>query len=85
MPNNMDKQLIDNKLCSIIATYHDDATEKDYIIYTDETKDSDGRLNVYYGYYHLENDKLVVEKITDKADEEIALAVIEEVKKETIN
>lgn len=79
MTNNMEKQLIDNKMCSIIATYHDDDTNKDYIIYTDETKDENGKLNVYYGYYHNENDKVVVNHIDNAKDEEIIMEILKEI------
>ena len=33
--------------CEVIATYHDDENNKDYIVYTDKTFDKNNRLKIY--------------------------------------
>ena len=76
----MNKTVINDKECVIVATYHDDDTNKDYIIYTDETKDSEDKLNVYYGTYKVnEENKYIVDPISDD-EKPIIDQIIEEIK-----
>ena len=46
----MDFKILDNGkeiLCDIVLTFRDDNNDKNYIVYTDGTKDD------FYHYYHL--------------------------------
>lgn len=68
---------------NVIATYHDDETNKDFVFYTDNTYSENNKLNVYYGYYKETEGMIVVTQIDDKKDETIAFEVLKElIKKE---
>ena len=42
----------------ILMTLKMEETNKNYIIYTDNTSDLDGNLNIYASIYNIENNKL---------------------------
>ena len=65
-------------VCDIIATYHDDDTNKDFIIYTDKTFDENNKLKVYYSLYEKKNNSIGLIDITDTNDKKIALEIIKE-------
>lgn len=73
----------DNKKvsCDALATYHDDKTSKDFIIYTDKSLNN-GKLNTYYALYKEVNNNIELIEITDPADELIALKIIKELSKD---
>lgn len=70
-------------MVSVIATYKDEDTNLDYIIYTDESKDKNGKLNVTYGRYKLVDGKIEVSQIETREEEEKILEVLKFVTKET--
>lgn len=78
------KQSVNGREVSIIATYRDDEINKDYIIYTDETKTVEGKLNVMYGSYTLENGEIKVKKLETKEEEAKILEILKVVMKKTI-
>ncbi len=53
----------------VIATYHCDKNNKDYIIYTDKRYNEN--TNVYGGLYHIHNGKYIVKALTTDEDKEI--------------
>lgn len=65
----------------VIATYHDDNTNKDYVIYTDKTLDENRKLNVYYSLYCFENDKIKLLETNEFEDKKIGLELIKEIGK----
>lgn len=67
---------VNNILCDVIATYHDDETHKDFIIYTDKTFNNKKELNIFYGLYTKKNKNIQVSEITDENDRKIALEII---------
>ena len=72
--------------CEVIATYHDDEiTNKDYIVYTDNTFDENKKLRVYYGLYEKvdNNIKLIEAKTTD--EKKMGLQLIKEIIAEITN
>lgn len=75
------KQTINGKTVSIIATYIDEDTDKDYIIYTDESKDSEGKLNVAYGSYKMNGTEIEVNKVETPEEEKKILEVLKFVTK----
>ena len=71
-------------VCNVLFTFDSDETKKSYIVYTDNTKDSKGNVQVYASIYDpnstdemellpIETDKewRVIEKILDSLQEEI--------------
>ena len=68
-----------NKItCEVIATYHDDETNKDYIVYTDKTLDENKKLKIYYSLYKQIDNNIKLIDITDINDKKIGLKLIEE-------
>lgn len=57
--------------CEVIATYLDENTNKNYILYTDHTYNDKHQLNVYYGLYEVEQGKFIIKKITSLEDKKI--------------
>ena len=54
------KGVVDNKLIEfeILYTFNSTKTKKDYIIYTDHTRDENDNLNIYSSiYYPFESDR----------------------------
>ncbi len=77
----IDKQ--GNKIiCEVIATYHDDDTNKDFIVYTDGKLNEKKQLNIYYSLYEKINDKIKLIDIKDIEDKKIGLQLIQELIKE---
>lgn len=77
---NMERQVVEVSgiLCEVIATYSDEKTKKNYVIYTDKTKNQ-GKLNVYFGLYEIVQDKFVVKKITSEEDKQIVSDMFKEI------
>ena len=67
---------IDNIWYDLIATYHDDANNKDYIIYTDGSKDENNKLVVCYGSYVIVNGKYEVSSV-DELEEKKIISILE--------
>ena len=65
-------------VCNVIATYHDDNTHKDYMVYTDSTTDQDGKLNLYYSLYEEKDNSIKLIDTTDVEDKRIGLELIKE-------
>ena len=63
----------------IIATYHDDDSNKDYIVYTDKQTDENNSLNLFYSLYSYEDNKLKLLETTDLEDKKIGLELIKEI------
>lgn len=71
--NNEGKKII----CEVIATYHDDNSNKDFIFYTDKTFNNN-KLNLYYSLYEKQSNKIKLIDITDAEDKKIGLEIIKE-------
>ncbi len=61
-----------------IATYEDEETKKNYIVYSDNTYDDSGKLKIYYSLYKIVNEKMQLEEITTTEDKKIALELVKE-------
>lgn len=65
-------------VCDVIATYHDDETNKDFIVYTDGTLDDNKKLKMYYSLYENINNSIKLIDIKDAKDKKIGLEIIKE-------
>jgi hypothetical protein len=61
-----------------IATYEDENTKKNYIVYTDNTYDDNKKLKIYYSLYKIVNNKMQLIKIISNEDKKIALELVKE-------
>ncbi len=66
-------------VCEVIATYHDDNTNKDFIVYTDKTLDENKILKVYYSLYKQIDNNIKLIDIIDSEDKKIGLQLIKEI------
>jgi len=54
-------------VCDILFTFDSEETNKSYIVYTDNTKDEEGKVRVYASIYNPNDPKTKLEDIkTDK-------------------
>lgn len=67
--------------CEVIATYHDDDTNKDFIVYTDGTLNSEEELKLYYSLYESVGNGIKLINIESSEDEKIGLQLIQEILK----
>lgn len=65
-------------ICEVIATYHDDNSNKDFIVYTDKTFDENKKLNLYYSLYENQDSNIKLIDITDSEDKKVGLELIKE-------
>ena len=68
-------------ICEVIATYHDDDTYKDFIVYTDRTLTSDNKLKLYYSLYESVNNGIKLINVESPEDKKIGLKLIQEILK----
>ena len=66
-----------SKNCYAIATYHHDENNKDYIVYTDNTFDKNGRKNLYHSLYKKDGNNITLIDNLTKEDKQIGLQLIE--------
>ena len=66
-------------VCEVIATYHDDDTNKDYIVYTDKTLDETKKLKVYYGLYEKVDNGIKLKEAKTPEEKSIGLQIIKEI------
>lgn len=86
MANNNDSFIIKdeqgNKIeCEVLFTFESDETHKNYMVYTDYTKDESGNMKVYAVIYNppLELEKQAFEPIETEEDWEQAQLALEQV------
>lgn len=65
--------------CEVIATYHDDVTNKDFIVYTDKTINEDGKLNLYYSLYKMIDNSIKLIETKEIEDKKIGLELVQEI------
>ena len=68
-----------NIICYIIATYHDDDNNKDFIVYTDRTYTEDKKLKLYYSLYENANNGIKLINVESQEDKRIGLQLIQEI------
>lgn len=74
----MERMIIhDNVDLEVIATYHDDNTNKDYVIYTNNKLDENKNITLDYSLYENIDDKSIkLIPIVNNEDKQIALNII---------
>ena len=63
----------------VIATYHDDNTNKNYVVYTDKSINKDRKLNIFYSLYGLKNNEIILVETSDIEDKKIGLELIKKI------
>lgn len=63
-------------MCEVIATYHHDENNKDYIVYTDKTFDENKKLKIYYALYEQKENNIKLIEAETAEDKRIGLELI---------
>lgn len=74
-------------LCDILFTFDSEETKKSYIVYTDNSKDAEGNIQVYASIYDPKQDNPRLEPIETEQEWKIIETILdtlqEEIKKKT--
>lgn len=68
-----------DKILEVIATYHDEELNKEFILYTDNTYDKDGRLNIVYSLYENVDNNIKLIDIKTNEERKIGLMLVKEI------
>lgn len=83
----MDKQLLTKvngeiKKYDIIIDFTSNDTNKNYIFYTDNTKNENGEVIIYMGSYIIEDDLYVINPIETDEEKELCNNILRDLKEE---
>ena len=89
MNNENTFTIIDNngkeRTCEVLFTFESEETKKNYIVYTDNTKDSEGNVRVYASIYKVKDDKTELEAIETEREWKIVETILESIQEESKN
>ena len=78
--------MIDDKgnetVYDVLFTFDSDETKKSYIVYTDNTKDEEGNIQVYASIYDPENPNSKFEAITTDKEWKVIETILETLQEE---
>lgn len=66
----------------VLFTFESEETNKNYIVYTDNTKDQDGNIQVYASVYTPENPNSKLEAITTEKEWKVIETILETLQEE---
>jgi len=86
MNNENTFTIIDNegkeRTCEVLFTFESDETNKNYIVYTDNTKDHDGNVRVYASIYKKTAKKTELQPIDSEREWKIVETILESIQEE---
>ncbi len=68
--------------CEVLFTFESDETNKNYIVYTDNTVDEDGNTKVYASIYNPDQDETKLLPIETDKEWKIIETILDELQKE---
>mgnify|MGYP002857752850 CR=1 FL=1 len=68
--------------CEVLFTFESDETKKNYIVYTDNTKDDEGNTKVYASIYNPDEDQTKLMPIESDKEWKIIETILEELQNE---
>ncbi len=71
--------------CEVLFTFESDETNKNYIVYTDNTIDDQGNTKVYASIYTPDQENLNLEPITTEKEWKIIETILNELQEEIKN
>lgn len=71
--------VVDNTTYEVVATVHDDETNKDFVVYTDKNIDNNKGIKLSCVLYYEDKGNLIPVKITEEKDKTAARDIIMEV------
>ena len=83
----MDKQLLTKVNCEIkkydiIIDFTSNDTNKNYVFYTDNTKNENGEVIIYMGSYIIEDELYVISPIETDEEKELCNNILRDLKEE---
>lgn len=69
----------------VLFTFQSDETNKDYIVYTDNSKDEEGNIQVYASIYHPEDENTKLEPIETEKEWKIIDTILKTIQEEIKN
>ena len=73
------------KVCDILFTFENDETGKNYIVYTDNTKDSNGKTQVYASIYDPKDKDMKLEEIKTDKEWKVIETILQTIQEEITN
>ena len=64
-------------ICDILFTFDNEETQKSYMVYTDNSKDENGKVRVYASIYDPENPKSKLEEIKTEKEWKVIDTILE--------
>ncbi len=64
--------------CEVLFTFESNETNKNYIVYTDNTLDEQGNTKVYASIYEPDNEELKLTPITDEKEWKVIETILGE-------
>ena len=68
--------------CEVLFTFESEETKKNYIVYTDNTTDDDGKTKVYASIYNPKDEKSILYPIESEKEWKIIETILEELQAE---
>lgn len=68
--------------CEVLFTFESDETNKNYIVYTDNTTDEEGNTKVYASVYYPDQEETKLEPIETEKEWKIIESILDEIQKE---
>lgn len=69
-------------VCDILFTFDNDETGKSYIVYTDNSKDENGKVRVYASIYNPNDPKTKLEDLTSEKEWKVIETILETLQEE---
>ena len=68
--------------CEVLFTFESEETNKNYIVYTDNTTDEEGNTKVYASVYYPDQEETKLEPIETEKEWKIIESILDEIQKE---
>lgn len=80
-------KIIDNEgneiTCEVLFTFESDETKKNYIVYTDNTKDDEGNIKVYASIYDPDKENTELMPIETDREWKVIETILESIQEES--
>jgi len=71
--------------CHILFTFDSEETKKSYIVYTDDSKDEQGNIQVYASVFHPDDPNTKLEEIETEKEWKVIETILETLQEEVKN
>ena len=72
-------------ICDILCTFDSEETKKSYIVYTDNTKNEDGKVQVYASIYDPNDKEMKLEEIKSEKEWKVIETILQTLQEEISN